>query len=348
MTPYYALLGFAALFARAADRFRPGRPTLFFSWLAAGLLVVFAGLRYRTGTDYATYRLIFNRINPDDWWGTVVGATQEPGFTLLQLAIKSFTDSPVVFFVVASALCVVPTALAFHTLLRDHLALAWFAWVGLAFYLTSFNTVRQAIAVALLLWASTFLPKRPLAFTALALVAGSFHVTALFAAIALALTRRWTPSLTQAGIVLGGSAVVAIGGMAGLTPFLSSISTRYAGYVLQPSETGVGAWLQTAVFAALLVAAWRGGLARGDADRQRHMTWVLIGVGVMVIGTQAVVLFRLSTYFTVFAIFLLPALVSHARRPRLVAAALALGIVLYFTAHLLNYDGLVPYRSEVA
>lgn len=308
-------------------------------------LVLFCGLRYNVGTDYPTYRLIFRRLSTDDWVGALTGATQESGFVLLQLVIKTFTDEPAMLFLAASALTLIPTWVAIRRVMGPRIVMSWGLWIGLGFYLNSFNTVRQSIAVALLLLAATYLPTDKKRFVLLSLVASTFHITALIAAAGMFLSRHWRPTTRQVGLIIGGSVLLATVGLTALAPFVSVLNARYSDYITQGSETGMGAWLQVAVFSVILLASLVLGHDSTNADQQRYATWAIMAIGLMLIGTQAVILFRMSIYFKVFVILLVPMCIARSKRPSLYAAGLAVATAVYFMAHVMAYDDLLPYQS---
>lgn len=361
MTPYFAVLGLSIALVTAGtylaalrrqDALVAGHGGARTGWnpfylLSLVPLVAMGGLRYATGTDYGTYRVIFNRVNPYDWGYTLATAMQEPGFVLLQLAIKTFTDEPAVFFTICSILTVVPSWFAIRRIMGDRVVLSWVLWIGLAFYLSSFNMVRQSMAMAFLMLAITYLPRRRWVYVVLSLVAASFHITALLAAVILYLTQRWKPTMKQVVMVVLGAGVLALGGLTFLAPLVSILNSRYGAYILEGSETGLGAWLQLAVTAALaLYAFW---VSRGSQDPEvtRYAMWVLLGIGFMIVGTQAVVLFRMSAYFKLFLVVLVP--LCLAQRPRSSLHNIGLGAMTlaYYAAHILTYDDLMPYHSII-
>jgi hypothetical protein len=75
--------------------------------------------------------------------------------------------------------------------------------------------------------------------------------------------------------------------------------------------------------------------------------WVLLGIGFMIVGTQAVVLFRMSAYFKLFLVVLVP--LCLAQRPRSSIHNIGLGAMTlaYYAAHILTYDDLMPYHSII-
>lgn len=364
MTPYIVLAVLVCLLAclgdfvhKGAGRWRAGvgatipnqrLSTSYFDLLAVAALVCFAGLRYEVGTDYVTYVSIFNALSLSDW-GTELGESpQEFGFTALMLAAKALTGTPRTVFWLAAVLTVVPT----YAVLKRYSALPAFsvALFVLMTYATSFNVVRQAVAVALMFWAWSFLGRKTRWFLVLSALSAAIHISAVFAALAFVLARRWRFNVRAAGIVAAAAVAVAI--LAERTPIVSSFlevfNPRYGGY-LQSNETGLGAYLMIAAFVVLLVFSVYVGSRESPMTDQDHQfaVYLLIGLAFMVAGTQAGVVFRMGFYFLPFALLLVPNRIARTKDSALSGALILAGASAYYVAHLANFGDVVPYQTYV-
>lgn len=358
MLPYFALAAVVIALAvsgeavhRAYAVRKPVQPpqrlhNSYFDLLAVAVLVGFSGFRYYVGTDYSTYYSIYDSVDTDDWSLTIESSPQESGYTILMLMVKSISESPYAIFWVSAALTVIPI----YMVVKRHSA---FPALSVALYLflffaSSFNGVRQWIAAALLFLAwSYYRNRRALALTLL-LLAASFHVSALFAAVLLLVGRRLRLSWGTAAIVLIGA--VALAGIVDRVPaiaqFAASFNPRYANYFAS-GETGIGAYLHILAYACLLLFSIYIGTRDNplvDSDR-RLAVYVLIGIGMMLAGTQALVLFRMEAYFALFLLLLVPNRVA-VMKERVAATMLVLvGSGLYFVMYLRNFGGVTPYET---
>src|SRR5699024_5644387 len=271
----------------------PAQRWTLFDLVAVAALIAFSGLRHDVGTDYPVYELVFNKLDASDWSASLADSTQEIGYTLLMLVTKQATDDAQAIFWIAAILTVVPVYVAIKRLtLNPGFAVALYV----AFeYASSFNALRQCMAAAILFLAWTYFGKRNVVFWALAVVAISFHMTALMAVVVLVFARRLSPSLrTAAAFLLGG---VLFAGIMNQIPALGAIlewiNPRYVDY-LDSGHTGIGAYLQILAYGALLVYALNVGRRNSpltDMDRQLGV-YILAGIALMIVGTQAIVMFR--------------------------------------------------------
>lgn len=359
MIPYLALAGtvvvFAALghalnrrfdiVARNASQVASFRNWTFYDLLAAGGLVAFSGLRYYVGTDYPVYALVYERLG-DNWAIEIAEASQEVGFVALMLGTKALTDDPQAIFWVVAFFTVVPV---YATIKRKSLnpGLAIAMYVALA-YAPSFNAMRQYLAGAIVILAWSYLGSQNRRFVVLATVAISIHLTAAIAVIIIVVARRWRPSPASVALVMLGALALAavIDQIPGLAQVLAEVNPRYGNY-LYSGNTGIGAYLQITAYLALLVFSFIISRHRSplSIEQKQLAAYILIGVAFMIVGTQAVVLFRLGSYLTIFAVILVPNRVAVARDRVLVSAMLLLALTAYFVLHIANYGDVVPYRT---
>lgn len=351
MLPYYLLAGIVPILF-AISQISPGptatrsrMPPLFLIELAAlGTMILFSGTRVGIGTDYFLYQSIYSRVDPSDWAGTIQATPQEYGFVLLQLAMKTLgADFPVLVFFCSTIIGV--AIWGSLRLMQVQLAPAFLVYLCTASFLNSMNTIRQGLAVSLVLLAiSVFSRNRPLALT-LGVAACLFHTSAIIAVPAILALRRVRPGLV--GMVIGAgvglSGAVIVGAIPGLASFVAYLSGRYEDYLSAGQTGGFGTYLMATCY--FLVAAI---LSRARVSTAEGAWWrncVMLAPGLVLLGTTIPVANRLSDYFTI----LLPPLISAAiKESRSRSGWLVIAVVVcfaYLTAYILNYSGLVPYSS---
>ncbi|WP_182524719.1 EpsG family protein [Nocardioides dongkuii] len=316
-----------------------------FEIAALGTLVLFAGTRLNVGTDYDLYRRIYDSLWVHDWGWSIENSPQEVGFTLLSLAVKTAGGDARHLFLVASALTVCCAYAAIRLASpRPGLALATF--ILFASYLAPFNTVRQGLAVALFALAVVVVSRRWRVGLLLAILACLIHISALVALILYFTVSRLR--VDRAGILIG-LAVAAAGSrvilaVPALLSILRSLNERYSEYVMSGTTAGLG---------TVLLAFFHAGAAmlllKGSDWTSRELSWVrfyaLTGPLAM-LGTSVPIATRLSEYTAIFLPFLIGQLVMSGRFKMLTRPSL---IVLvgagYMAMYLLNYGGLLPYRT---
>lgn len=141
------------------------------------LIAVIAGLRYEIGTDYPTYRTIYDNLSVDTYQHI------EPGYRLINLFFKyvglSYAFTVFIFSFIVNLL--------FYRFIKKYSSsvfLSLLLYVLLNYYFIAFNAVRQMIAISIFLQAIPSIEnKKYLRFILITLFAASFHYTALIGLI---------------------------------------------------------------------------------------------------------------------------------------------------------------------
>ncbi|WP_332628465.1 EpsG family protein [Halalkalibacter flavus] len=134
----------------------------------------FFAVRFGIGTDYFSYLRIFERINNG------IESRMEWGyFTLNYLVAKLNGNIEIVFFITA----ILMMAFVFYSIKSFNnyfsTGVSMFIFM-LLYYQMSFNTVRQALTMAIILYSIRFITERKLLkFIILVIFASSFHISAL-------------------------------------------------------------------------------------------------------------------------------------------------------------------------
>ncbi|MCH1865998.1 EpsG family protein [Nocardioides sp. CFH 31398] len=155
-----------------------GVPRLAVGFIAL-LLILVAGLRWRTGTDYVQYALDYPRYRDQSL--SDVGLLGEPGLNVLVRIAAYVRDDPASMFFTASAVTI---SLIVWTYYKNSpmfgTSLALYVLVGA--WHSSFNGIRQWLACAVLFAGHRLIVERRLGpYLAVVGVATLFHVSALVA-----------------------------------------------------------------------------------------------------------------------------------------------------------------------
>lgn len=205
--PYLLVTGlFVALtLLERQHRTSPSRQQLF-RFGCIFIYLIFIGLRGYIGTDWYTYRVIFDdtpTLFSGDWRGFWSTHWLEPGFVVFTSALKSVWDN-YHFFVFANA-CLDVAVL--HLFLRRYTG--WYTLGFLIFFvmggLTMCELFRTARSVGLFLLSLRYLSaRRPLPYFALNGLGMLFHVTAiLYLLLYWLLHRRWPKWLFISILIAG-------------------------------------------------------------------------------------------------------------------------------------------------
>lgn len=138
------------------------------------IVVLFAGLREGIGTDYNMYKSFY--FNP-----LLKSAEKvETGFiVLLEISNKIFGDKYYLFFLLCSAITIIPIYYIFKKNSKyPGLSLLFFFSFG--FFTLSFNMIRQFIAITIMLYSINYIYKKSFwKFLISIIIACFFHLTSL-------------------------------------------------------------------------------------------------------------------------------------------------------------------------
>lgn len=147
-----------------------------FKLLTVCLLVVISGFRYEVGDDYNNYVNIFRVV--EDYAETI-----EIGFALLNEAILNIGGNVQMLMLVCAIFTIVPIALVVNKEIPRFFNLGMSIYVYSYIYFEGMNTIRQALAMSLLLVAIYLLIKKkinPCFFGGLVVLGALFHTSAIF------------------------------------------------------------------------------------------------------------------------------------------------------------------------
>ena len=164
----YVLLVLLSIICLMLDR----KTSKLFGVLPYVAMAVFSGVRYDVAVDYQNYIYVYNSIK-------VSGAYDiEIGYVGLVKFIQAIGGTQQLVFLIFASLNSFFIYLFFRKKSLDF-ALSTFLYLCLApFYLSSFNTMREALAVAIFLYATTFLNHSNFKYIILVLFATVFHRSA--------------------------------------------------------------------------------------------------------------------------------------------------------------------------
>lgn len=341
---------------------------LAFTVISCLLLTLVAALRAPVvGRDTALFLEVFAKLSGRPLLDALqFSSWVEPGFRLLLLLISRFTANGQ-WVIAITAVFINVSVSVFLYRHTQNVYLGFFFYLTLMLYPFYFNIMRQALAIAILLFAWGLFKKRCfLRYVLIVLLAATFHTSALLFLLCPLLARLPVNRPTLK-VLLPLTALLAVGGALCVRPILRLVTAlvpRYADY--RPTSF-LALYGFLAVF--LLVSAYgiyqlyyartapSIGEREGEIDTRAFLTlMMLLGVIVAAMMTQFGQLQRLFNYFEVLYLLWLPAVLPpvyfHTERRQLAfpvvliaacLAAVAYFLVILFLRSALWYDAL-PYR----
>lgn len=194
---------FAKMYGREDHRLPTGyRPNAILTVVPLVSLIIVAGLRYKVGTDYHTYMLLYElAAKYENIWeifgfGTAKAST-DPGFTALLWLLNQISHDPQIMFATVAAITYIFIVKTLYMFGRPF-ELSMFLLIGMFHYYASFNGIRQYMVAGILFWAVKYLINGNwVRYTIIVLICSLFHSSALIMIPVYFIVRRkaWSPVL---------------------------------------------------------------------------------------------------------------------------------------------------------
>lgn len=273
-----------------------------FMTLAFIIMWLVAACRYGVGADFETYVEIYNYYKTLSLQNFTWLVSLEPGYAILNIISKYIYDDPQTVFALSSLL-----SLAFiyagikHNRSKINISLAIFFFMIL-FYFEFFTIVRMGIALSIVFYSYKYITERKLLkFCLFVLLAFSFHYSALIILPAYFYSGKTKIYLKIIYIIL---AFVLFFGIDYLLNYL--VGTKFEIYLGGNSQGfGLGNTIMRLPLLTLILL-YRKNLLRVNKDNQIYIDMLVIELIVAQFAYKIIIFERLTKYFALSKIFLLP------------------------------------------
>lgn len=314
--------------------------------------VIFSAIRYRVGADYHVYLAGINEYNNISIIDYLKNADLFSGEPIGMVIVKKLSQgSTIVYFALLALLTYVPIVYVlmnkWNELSKPTLALTAFCYM-IECYSTSFNIIKQSIAISFVFCGLTFVYERkPAKFIIMIMCAFLFHQTAL---VTLPIYFMCNEKLT----VSSGKKIISFFGtlfvIVGLNTILEAVGGDWADYI---DSTGTDNKIfYIYLFWMIVFLIFSKDLI--DLDRRNELLILLYSIGTIlnVIGFWSVFGKRIGLYFTIPRILLisqLPICAKIKKMRKLVVFALIVYLTAIFTYlyYVLGNSGIIPYAFSI-
>jgi Na+/phosphate symporter len=310
-------------------------------------LVFLLGLRNcNVGTDTNTYIQMYNTVASEPNIQNALETWYEPGFACLSWVISCiWNNSQFYLFVVG----IITMLLFFRYIWRNttNLWMSIYLFVGLQFYYLCFNTMRQALAMAILMNSIELIEKKKYKpFLLVILLACLIHQSSIIFLIILLLSKiKFTTKICF--IILSCSISICIL-MDPILKIIVSIVPRYAVY-FNSVFFSIGNLIHPLMY--LLIFIFVSILSKYMIKQNTHTNLLLMmslmTVALYIVSIRVYLLVRLVYYFAIPLVILIPLVIgktSNVKTKRFFYVAVTICIFVYnFFILKSGTNGIVPY-----
>ncbi len=303
------------------------------------ILTFISGIRWMVGTDYPTYLDLYNKIDLNSVATSLKNIPQDFGFVVFQFGVKNLFPGDFSIFFAAALITLLFLFIGirnFSVKTSD----AFFVYFFMGFYVQSFNSVRQSIAVTLVFMSFSIVEKgRKISFLFF-LIAFTFHASSIFAWMLIYVSRRRRFSVYTSLLIMSISFLSSIFfSLVSIDQIVSFFNPRYGGY-LEGQGAGLGTQLNILFNLALLL--WIVKFSKGNFPYYL-VNLIVIGIATLIVALSFVTIGRLTSYFTIFYVVLIP-LVLQNQKTR-IKFLIFVVLLVYFGFFASKYNEVIPYQS---
>lgn len=307
-------------------------------------LFVFSGFRVDSGTDYEAHRAIFESVhNSGGFWRAI-----EPGFLLLIQLSGLITEDSQIIILTSSLITIL---LVCYRVYKDSLfpIVSLILFVLSYHYIQSFNLIRQYIAIGLYFcFAIQFIRSGSwIKYVILTVISSMFHVSAiLLLPVYLIRKSRLSGLFYLTLLSLSGAAYI-------LFPYLEkvvfSLFSNYQSY--GDYKEGSANYSILLVFLMIFPVIYNLKLfLKRHPNNKYWLAMVVISIPLMLMAHHNAITHRMSLYFNVFLLMLIPAIIeslkSNSQKALYIGWCViiaALHVIIYLSR---NSAGVFPYSIE--
>jgi hypothetical protein len=331
---YIIVIGIIKLFMPTSSKYNKS-----FVTFAGSLLFLICALRHvEFGPDPAGYvrsYLDLSYINLSDLWiNFISGAGKDPFFYLFSKIISLFGASYQVWLAIIAALFIFSVSKLIYKY-SNEAYLSFVALLSLGYLYFSLTGLRQTLALAMVLLSYSYLRERKLIpFVALVLLGTLFHASALIFLIAYPFANMKIGWKQVVGISVAlvfayffSNQVRALVAIIGWTDTIALYATRETGLTIS------GFIIQLSIY--LFCLYYKNGVLKADIKNLSFYNLLFLGLVFQAFTIVIAEAFRISMYFSIFSIVLIPKAIKaeKERRIRMILYVVVyLALLLYFVS----------------
>ncbi|WP_270474900.1 EpsG family protein [Clostridium cochlearium] len=319
---------------------------LFFTFVQ---LFFISALRYEVGLDFinyiGTFQLVKMRSSISELLGLGKITTVEYGYLFLNRAIGLLTNQSQWIFIVTSFIIIY---LVFRTV-KDYSSIAWMSiyLFSVEAYISSFNIMRQYIAVSIVFFSYKYVKKRNFnKFLLSILIASMFHTSALLVLpVYFILNKNLNIKIIVYSIFIG--FIVSIF----FDSIISIIQKVFYGKYIESSFGMFSGNINNVIIAFVyfsMAMIFKKNLLKRNNDNNILINWSFINLALSIMSMNMWIITRFMSYSSIFNILLIPEIIISIKdkliRRSMIIVIIIFTLLLYFNTITNPANKLIPYQ----
>ena len=326
---------------------------IFYTIIGLGILILISGLRYNVGTDYNNYLDYYIVYSVLDFKDIILNANEL--LFILVIKIAYIFQQPQIIFEIIAFFTIYITYKAILTQKEKISITLAFALYTFLYYMYSLNIIRQALAIAIVLYSYKYILQRDFKrFLLMIIIATLFHTTALFFLpfYFLCPTKnekdRKFKNLIRI-FTIGGIFLIIIR-LDVVINLLSQIGLFRRFSIYSVTDTyGENKQIILNTILLFIFLLYSKPLIRYNEDNKMYLFLYVVGYVLTLAGFISPYVKRIALYFNISEIYLLSAFprIAKTSAQKLFIASIIIGYMLVMfilSAHYLKLGDIIPYQ----
>lgn len=286
-----------------------------FIYLSSGLLILLSSLRSISfGTDVPGYIISYNLLYysslQEIWNNFIESEGKDPFFYLFSKIISSLGASPQLWLTIISLIFLLAIFKMIYKYSPEPL-LSIVAFISLGYFYFSLTGLRQTLALAMIVFSYKYLRERSLIkFISIVLIGFLFHSTAIIFLIAYPIANAKIGLKQTSGILLALIAAYFFKDNILSLLLLLSNEERYIYYIENGSTLSISGFV-IQLFIYFFCLYYRKGAIEKNSSNSTLYNLLFLGLVFQSLSVVIAEFFRISMYFSIFSIILIPLALSN-------------------------------------
>jgi len=299
------------IFINSANRLSKRQKNILFLGLSFIIFTILMASRdFNTGSDTKMYIRTFLTFSQTKWNSTIWGGYFEPLYVILNILLSYISNTPRIIIVFTSIFI----SYSFYKFIKENsenYLLSVMIFIGLLFFYTSMNTIRQYMAISVILLGFKFVKnKKIIPYLITILIAYLFHSSAL---VGLLIYPIYNTKYTHLRvIIIFAIAIVANVFVSDIINYIYNLLGRINYYDSRVGQENIANMIYMIIyFIMFLFSLFEIKKNKEDYSKKSFYLYVFVmSSAFSLIAMNMNVLARVTTYFNVFSIICLPNIIE--------------------------------------
>ncbi len=347
----YTLIGIIVLSLVLSIIFKDSKKLyrLFFVSISFTALTVISAIRWNVGCDFPNYYSLYLRVLNNDLWNLISTVHYEAGYVILNVIAAFFNQDSQSIFILTSIIIQLFVGISIYKYSKMPL-MSTIVYMCLNFYTGSLNTIRQYIATGFVLISIGLIKDRKLFKFIIMMVIASFFHKAVLIFIPFYFIANKEVNYKKLFIYIAFCLIALMFFRLVSNFFINLFYSGYSNKGENVTKLDLGLTIAVPFVISIVALVRQKKIIEIDECGKININAIIITSAIYFLTTQMILMKRFAEYFYIFAIFLIPDIISTFKKKEeriLLSIIIFMMLFTYFYIITLraNLHGVIPYQT---